>query len=784
MASFQGGGLPTETTSFVGRAAELSEVGGLLRKARLVTLTGPGGVGKTRLAVRAAREVAGSMADGACLLSLSALRDPELLPATVATALGLPEQSARPVTDLVVDYLKDKKLLLILDTCEHLLDACALFTDVVLRATDAVVVLATSRQPLDVPGENVYLVPPLPSDGSDAVALFADRAVAVAPGFVLDDTARPLALELCRRLDCIPLAIELAAVRLRALTLSDLVARLDDRFQLLAGGYRGPQRHQTLRMTIEWSRDLCLDTERLLWDRLSVFAGAFGLDAAEAVCTGDGLSRDGVLDALIGLVDKSIVLRRGDRYRMLDTIREFGAEHLAAAAETSRYRAAHRDYYLEMARRFDSAFIGPDQMDWVDQIAREQANFRVALEYSRSAPGEEVAGLEMAVRLWGFWISMNLLTEGRYWMGRGLEQVPAPSSDRIRAQWLSSWFLDLQGERGDRAPLLAPAREEAIALGDEAGLAWVIKMAACARGIKGNMDGVLEDYADALSRMKRLDDQTGIIIVGAIKGAFHAFSGQFNECVAECDEALGRLPDGECWTRAYTLWLKTIGLWFLGCYADFDECHRAGLRLKAPLNDLMGIAHHLEGLAWYAARSGDYVRTARLQGAADRMWREAASEPRFGIPILHEEHEKAWAAVVEAIGESRAAAEFREGSALNMSQAIYYALDAAADPPAAQSSPLQLLTAREREVSALVAEGLTNRDIAARLVVSKRTVDAHVEHVLTKLGFSSRTQIATLIAGGLLQGHGCPIAGPIAQCQEVKASPALRPHWTCGARTS
>ncbi|MGD0556591.1 MAG: LuxR C-terminal-related transcriptional regulator [Streptosporangiaceae bacterium] len=739
--------LPTETTSFIGRAAELSDVGGLLRRARLVTLTGPGGVGKTRLAVRAARRAAGAMPDGACLLPLSALRDPGLLPATVATALGLPEQSARPAIELVVDFLKDKKLLLILDTCEHLIDACALFTDVVLRATDGVTLLATSRQPLDVPGENVYLVPPLPSDGADAVALFADRAVAVAPGFVLDDTACSLTLELCQRLDCIPLAIELAAVRLRALSLADLVARLGDRFQLLAGGCDGAERHQTLRMTIEWSSDLCLDTERLLWARLSVFAGEFGLDAAEAVCIGDGLSRDGVLNALIGLVDKSIVLRFGDRYRMLDTIREFGADRLAASGETSRYRTAHRDYYLEIARRFDSAFIGPDQMDWVDQIASEQANFRVALEYCLSAPGEEAAGLEMAVRLWGFWISMNLLTEGRYWMGRGLEQVPPPSRDRIRAQWLTSWFLDLQGEGGDRAPLLAPAREEAIALGDEVGLAWVIKMAACTRGIRGDMDGVLEDYADALSRMKRLGDPTGIIIVGAIKGAFHAFAGQFDECVAECDEALGRLPEGECWTRAYTLWLKTIGLWFRGDYAEFDECHRTGLRLKAPLNDLMGIAHHLEGLAWDAARSGDYVRTARLQGAADRMWREAASEPRFGIPVLHEEHRKARAAAVEALGESRAKAEFRAGSALALRQAICYAVDADINPSAAQSSRLELLTAREREVSALIAEGLTNREIAARLVVSKRTVDAHVEHVLTKLGFSSRTQIATLIAG-------------------------------------
>ena len=738
--------LPAEATSFVGRSGELTDVGRLLRKARLVTLTGPGGVGKTRIAVRAARAAADEMADGVCMLSLSALRDPELLPGTVATALGLPEQSTRPALGLVVDYLRDRQLLLVLDTCEHLLDACAQFADVVLSAADQVVMLATSRQPLDVPGENVCLVCPLPPDGADAVALFADRAAAVAPGFVLDDESRPLALKLCQRLDGIPLAIELAAVRLRALSLSDLVERLGDRFGLLTSGNRVGGRHQTLRTTIEWSRDLCLEPERLLWARLSVFAGEFDLVAAEAIGEAEDLPRAGVLDALSGLVDKSIVVRFGDRYRMLDTIREYGAEYLTTAGQCGRCRRAHRDYYLELARRFDAAFIGPDQMDWVKRITTELANFRVALDYCLSTPGEAETGLELAVRLWGFWISMNLLTEGRYWMGRALDQVPSPATDRVRAQWLSNWFLVLQGEPKDGSPL-APARAEAIALADEAGLAWVIEMAACTRGVRGDMDQVVADHVDALDRMKRLGDETGITIVGAKKGGFHALAGQFDDCVTECDEALRRLPEGECWIRAYTLWMKSIGLWYRGDYADFERAHHAGLRLKAPLNDLVGIAQNLEGLAWDAARLEDFARTARLQGAAERIWQQAAVEPRFGISALHVEHEKASAAAWEALGDSRAAAEFDAGIALTTTQAVGYALGVAdAAAPMGSASPLDLLTAREREVSVLIADGLTNREIAARLVVSKRTVDAHVEHMLSKLGFSSRTQIAGLIA--------------------------------------
>jgi predicted ATPase/DNA-binding CsgD family transcriptional regulator len=348
------GELPVEVTRFVGRQNELAELAGLLRTARLVTVTGPGGVGKTRVALRAATAAAEDFPDGTCLVELSGLHDPELLASTVASCLGRPEAESRSQLDAIIDYLRGQRMLLILDTCEHLIDACAMLADVLLRATQ-VTVLATSRQTLDVPGEHTCAIPPLPISAGpisagpistgpvsagpvwgqgDAVGLFAQCAAAVVPGFAVTDANRADVIRLCQRLDGLPLAIELATVRLRAIPLGQLAERLQDRFRLLTGGRRAAlPHHQTMRAATEWSYDLCSPAEQLLWARLSVFAGSFDVEAVEQVCAGEPLDRKDVLSTLIGLVDKSVVLRvddGGTRYLLLDTIREFGAEKLAA----------------------------------------------------------------------------------------------------------------------------------------------------------------------------------------------------------------------------------------------------------------------------------------------------------------------------------------------------------------------------------------------------------------------------------------------------------------------
>ena len=382
-------------TDFVGRQGELAQIAAMLKRGRLVTVVGPGGVGKTRVALVAAAQAAGNYPDGVWIVEQSGLRDPLLLPNTVASVLGLPEQDARSALDALLEYLRDKRLLLILDTCEHLLDACADLIQAILPEAPGVTVLATSRQPIDTLGEQNFAVQPLPVpdsdtaelDRGDAVELFALRAAAAAPDFAVTAANAADVIGLCRRLDGIPLAIELAAVQLRGLALDELTRRLDHRFAVLAGGRPGAlERHQTLHTAIEWSYGLCSLPERRLWTRLSVFAGTFSLAAAEEVCAEVELERGDVVNALIELVDKSVVLREGSRYRMLDTLREFGADRLAESGEEAACRARHIGRYLSKARYFGDHFADDDQMDRYHELRETHSNVRAALEYALGDP--------------------------------------------------------------------------------------------------------------------------------------------------------------------------------------------------------------------------------------------------------------------------------------------------------------------------------------------------------------------------------------------------------------
>jgi len=732
-------------------------------------------VGKTRLAIQVTRGMQGMFPDGVYLVQLSSLSDPDLLAPTVAAALGLAEQAAPATVAALLPFIRGKQLLLILDTCEHLVDACAGLADALLRDADGPRVLATSRQALDVLGEVVCPVLPLavPDGGGDAVALFADRAMAARPGFRVTGENEAKAVALCRGLEGIPLAIELAAVRLRAMPLDELAAGLGGRLRLLsdaAGRHAGEERHQTLQAAIQWSHDLCSPVERLLWARLSVFAGEFGLDAAECVC-GDGLTAAELVDALVMLVDKSVVTRvggdeHGARYRMLDTVREFGAELLP---DPGTCRRRHRDYYLARAREFGAAFIGPDQVGWVRQVTDDQANFRLALQYCLSSAPEAMLGLELATSLWGFWMSANRLGEGRYWLARMLDRTAGRTALRVTALCLASRFKDVQGECDVDCPLLDEARSIAAELADEAAMAWADGFTAHGRAQRGDLAGVAGQYADVLARMIRLGDLASTCIFSYNKAVVHELSDEHADCAAECDRLLRRLPEGECWLRGWGLWRKGLALWRTGDRAAFAQCLRAALPLRLNFGDLLGLAPCLEGLAWLAAGEGDLIRTARLQGAADRMWRVVASIPRFGLAQLDAEDAAARGLARRVLGEQRYEDEHAAGAGLSTTDAIQYALSdgrpdraepglagpvlagwapgVAGGATGAATGPWELLTAREKQVAALIADGLTNREIAARLVVSKRTVDAHVEHILSKLGFSSRVQVATLAAG-------------------------------------
>jgi predicted ATPase/DNA-binding CsgD family transcriptional regulator len=737
-------GLPAEVTGFVGRERELAELGCLLTQARLVTVTGPGGVGKTRLALRAAAQKADRYPDGTCLAELSGLRDPELLASTVANALGLAETGRRNRLDAVAEYLRDRKLLLILDTCEHLVDTCAMFCDILLRATESVTVLATSRQPLDVPGEHVYAVAPLRDD--DAVELFAQRAAAVDPGFTMDEARREKVASLCRRLDGVPLALELATVRLRALSLDQLASRLEDRFRLLTGGRRSAlPHHQTLRTATEWSHDLCTLAERLLWARLSVFAGSFGISGAEEVCHGGELARDDVLNTLIGLVDKSVVLVAGEgRYRLLDTIREFGAEQLGAGADAAAVRERHLDRYVRLAEEFTSDFAR-DQRRRYQALRAEHDNIRAAIE-TGLALGRQDEAARLVSGLNGYWHISGLPREGRYWAGKLLERFDGPSAERAMLL-ITRCCLTVANEADGR---------EGIALADQLGeprlaaYGYLHLQLSLASG--GRLAEAAAAGSAAAARFTALGDENGLFRLDAQMSQMHAVAGQPEAALARSEVGLRR-ADGDLWSFSYLHYTRGLALFQLGQFAQAAAAEHTALAMKAELGDQMGIGHCLEVLAWLAVATGRAERACWLLGAAGALWQRTGRRVS-GNPFLEQFHLSAERSVGDALPADRAGLLARRGALVPLEQVVALAVADADDLPApsgqsatpgSPGSPVRAggLTGRENEIAVLVGHGLSNREIAERLVISKRTVDAHIEHIFAKIGVSSRVQLVT-----------------------------------------
>src|SRR5580704_11342011 len=562
------GELPRETTGFVGRDGELGTLVGLLGAVRLVTVTGTAGVGKTRVALRAASMVGEGFADGVCFAELGGLRDADLVPHTVAACLGLPEQDARPGADAVADYLSGRNALLVLDTCEHVIGGCVPLVTALLREAPGVTVLAVTRQPLDVPGEHVFPLPPLPvpgpgEAGGDAVELFAQRAAAVVPGFAVSDANRGDIVALCRRLDGIPLAIELAAVQLRATSLGALSGGLEHRFLTLTGGGRGfalaLPHQQTLRAATQWSYDLCSPAERLLWARLSVFAGSFGIPGAQDVCAGGPLDRAEILRALIGLVDKSVVLRPAEdepRYRLLDTIREFGAERLAESGEQAAVRGRHVGYFIGLAEDFGAHDKDGDQLARFHELRGEHQNFRAALGYALGAPGtpgDERLAARLASALRPYWEISGLLREGRHWMDKILTRFPGPSAERAGLLLTRGVLATFQGElRAAIADL-----ETSAALAAEQG-----DVLACALGYTYLCLALVfaERHAEAMTagaaageRLRAIGSVSGLISLDIHLGYLHLLAGRPDEAIERCAQGLRRLDRGERWARSYLL---------------------------------------------------------------------------------------------------------------------------------------------------------------------------------------------------------------------------------------
>jgi predicted ATPase/DNA-binding CsgD family transcriptional regulator len=749
--------LRRELTGFVGRSRELDALAETLESARLVTITGTAGVGKTRVALRLAAGSTGRFADGVCFAELGELRDTDLVPHTVAACLGLPEQDARSGADAVVDYLRDRQMMLVLDTCEHVIGGCVPLVVALLREAPGVTVLATSRQPLDVPGEHVFPLPPLPVPGpreaageGDAVELFAQRAAAAVPGFTVSDANRSEVVRLCRRLDGIPLAIELAAVQLRATSLRALTGGIEHRFLALAGGRRVVLPHQqTLRTAIRWSYDLCSPAERILWARLSAFAGSFTIPAATDVCAGGILNQADVLTALIGLVDKSVALRPEEpqgnedpRYRLLDTIREFGAEQLADSGEQAAIRDRHIAYFLGLAEEFARHDKDADQLRRFRTLRGEHPNLRAALGYALGPPGTAGNGglaATLATALRPYWEISGRLREGRHWMDKILPLLAPPAPERDWLLLTRGVLAIFQGELNEATADLEACIAMTQSRGGELACALGYTYLCLALVFSGRHAEAEVAGVAAEQRLSAVGHVSGLVSLDIHLGYLYLLSGKPDKAIERCAQGLRRLEPGERWARSYLQVITALGLFLQGDTEASSAAARESLGLKNEIGDITGIAYCLEMLAFVAAARQRFKRTAWLLGAADTLWGRTGKR-LGGTAEMEGFHQHAESTARSGLGASQYEKLFGDGAARELSVIVDLAgSDTERLPPVSRSS----LTKREQEIAALVWEGLTNAEIARRLVVSRRTVDTHVASIYAKLGVSSRVQLAT-----------------------------------------
>ena len=778
------GNLPAELTSFVGRRGELAEVRRLLAGFRLVTLTGVGGVGKTRLAQRAATGLRRAFRDGVWLVRLDQVQDEALVAQAVAMALGLQDRAGYAPAAALAEYLAGRQLLLVLDNCEHLVDAAAKLADLLLRAAGGLRVLATSREALNIDGEMVLPVPtlPVPEAGRPltaaglgvfpAVRLFAERAAQVVPGFALTEANMAAVARICRRLEGLPLAIELAAARLPVLSPEQIDARLGDRLGLLTRGSRArPARQQTLRASIEWSYELCSPAERLLWARLSVFAGGFELDAAEGICADDRLVADDMLELLAALAGKSVLTvehRAGvARYRPPEVLREYGQERLQESGEFTALRRRHRDWHEQLARQADTDWLSPQVAEWTARLFREHANVAATQDFCQNEPGEAEAGLRIALHVWllYYW-NAGHVSEGRYRLGQVLARACEPTIWRARGLLLAGFLAAAGGDRGAARPLLEQGAGLAGQLGDPATRAYADWAAGHACLFAGDLEQAIAYCEDGLALLPAVvrDRQRARLLICLAQAA--GLAGDEQRAVA-CHREFAALTEAgsEFIRRAYSAW----SLWGMGAAAwrrgDLDRAtglQQQSLRVRARSNDRMGPAFCMEVLAWIAASGRRYERAAVLLGAATGLWQSMgmsldSHQPMAGYQRDCERQAR------QALGEAAFQAAYHRGEELSAADVLAYALQQPPEkppekPPALAVSEGAPLTARELQVARLVAVGRSNKDIAAGLVISQRTAENHVEHILTKLGFTSRAQVAAWVAASQPADESCLVS--------------------------
>src|SRR5579862_435296 len=773
--------LPTQLTTFIGRQQESAEIKRLLGTTRLLTLTGSGGCGKTRLALQVVAEVVGDHRDGVWLAEFAPLGDPILVPKAVASALSVPEQRGRAVTETLVDVLRSKALLLVLDNCEHLLEACRDLTVELLRMCPQVRILATSREGLGIPGEILWRVPSLsvPQDVRhlppaeelvlyDAVRLFADRTTATAPRFAVSAENAAAVTRICQRLDGIPLAIELAAARMKVLTVEQIASRLDDRFQLLTGGSQTVlPRHQTLRAAIDWSHNLLSEAERTLFRRLSVFAGGWTVEAAESICSGGGLEIGQILDVLTSLVDNSLVLvatQGGEaRYRLLETMRQFAHDQLVTADEESDVRIRHEDWYLNFAERTARELSGPRSGRLVELFETEHDNLRSALEWTRVQRNGAEARLRLVGALYGFWYRAGHWREASEWLASALAGSDAASLPlRTKAFTAAAQFAWRLGDHRRAARLGEQGLVLCRQLGDKEASAWLLTYISVAAMHQGDYDHATALCEEALGIGRELGDKNIISMQLAHLGIVARHVGEYERAATLQTESLAIAREQHD-SASIAFVLRNLGKLAL----RQKDPQRASIYRSESLvlsnesSDKWLSEEALAGLAAVSLAAGDYRRSARLMAAAERLREILGWHPS---PPDQADYDECQAAARTALGDAAFAVARTRGQAMTLEQAVEYALasvrskERAGHPTRDRRPKSDSVTTRELEVVRLVSRGFTNRQIARALVLSRRTVDAHVQNILNKLGFDSRSQIAAWATERSLRGHVDPEA--------------------------